>query len=180
MPALLFIVFFSLFSSSAMADRKPTSVDAIIATQTAVKGIEYEEAMDHYRKRDAMFLDIRTPAEWLDLGVIPGSVLGDGNLIPLYANTDAKNKMLHPAFKDTDQLIIVYCKGWFRGFSFAKMLHDMGYTNVVYMKKGFGAWTRKGGPITQPNSFNTIISNVALRGHPETTSLPSLGRAMNR
>ena len=139
-----------------------------------------EVAMEHFKQKDALFLDIRTPAEWLDTGVIPMSVLGDGNLLPLYANTDKGGRMLHPELEDKDRLIIVYCKAFHRGFIYAKLLREMGYKNAIHLEKGISDWIKSDGPIVQPNSYNKVIRNIPLGKAKDVTSLPAFGRSIER
>lgn len=176
---LPYLVTAVMIFGSVMADIKP-SVDQLIEKETQVKSMDFDTAMDHYKKGDAVFLDIRSPAEWIDLGVIPNSVLADGNHLPLFATADSKNKYLHKTLSDPNKLFIVYCKGYYRGFMFAKMMHAMGYPNVAFLAKGIGGWRKSGGPMVMPNSFNPVIKNAALRGHEEAIRLTDFGREIRK
>lgn len=82
------------------------------------------------QKKGAMLLDTRTKKEY-EAGHIPGSVH--------IALTDigAKAKKLR-----RDKEIVVYCQSGNRSIWAIKRLMGMGFTNLVNLKGGYGAWKR--------------------------------------
>jgi len=77
----------------------------------------------------AIILDVRTQQEF-DTERIPGAIL-----LPDYAVSDLAEEVL----PDLDALILVYCRTGRRSQSAARILADMGYTNV-YDFGGLESW----------------------------------------
>ncbi|MFT5662622.1 MAG: phage shock protein E [Sulfurimonas sp.] len=49
--------------------------------------------------------------------------------------------------KDTDALVVTYCRGGTKGVLAAQTLKDLGYKNVRYLEGGLRAWANAGYPI---------------------------------
>src|SRR6478735_4863584 len=82
----------------------------------------------------ATFLDVRELDEW-EQGAIPGAVfIPRGHLESKVENS----------IPDHDTEVVIYCAGCNRSAFAAKTLEDLGYTNVVSMKGGFGRWKDQG------------------------------------
>jgi molybdopterin/thiamine biosynthesis adenylyltransferase/rhodanese-related sulfurtransferase len=82
----------------------------------------------------ATFLDVRELDEW-EQGAIPGAVfIPRGHLESKVENS----------IPDHDTEVVIYCAGGNRSAFAAKTLEDLGYTNVVSMKGGFGRWKDQG------------------------------------
>ncbi len=69
--------------------------------------------------------------------------------------------------------IIAYCAGGTRSLIAARTLKDMGYTNVVSMTGGFGAWKSAGMPFVQDHQF----SAEQLSRYSRHFLLPEVGEA---
>lgn len=61
---------------------------------------------------------------------------------------------IEEAVPDRGAEIIAYCAGGTRSLIAGKILKDMGYTNVVSMTGGFGAWKGGGNPWTADRQFS--------------------------
>ena len=82
--------------------------------------ITAEEAKEIIDTEEVTILDVRTPQEYEE-GHIEGALL-----IPDYELKDLADSKL----PDKDEKILVYCRSGNRSKSAAKILIDMGYTNV--------------------------------------------------
>ena len=82
--------------------------------------ITAEEAKEMIDAEELIILDVRTPEEYED-GHIEGALL-----IPDY---DLKN-LADSKLPDKDEKILVYCRSGSRSKAAAKVLVDMGYTNI--------------------------------------------------
>lgn len=81
--------------------------------------MEYEEAMQIYKRNDAMLIDVRTPEEYREKH-IAGAVN-----IPIYEIDNLKDEIV-----DKDMVILLYCKTGKRSKIVKEILMQNGYKNV--------------------------------------------------
>jgi molybdopterin/thiamine biosynthesis adenylyltransferase/rhodanese-related sulfurtransferase len=93
--------------------------------------------------RGARAVDIREPDE-VEQGVVPGAVVIPRGFL---------EARIEDAVRDRDRPIVLYCAGGARSAFGAKSLQDLGYTNVVSLAGGFGAWKGSGLPWTVPRAY---------------------------
>src|SRR4029079_1700536 len=106
--------------------------DLLKSAKAAIREVEPAEAAA--RQADATFVDVRELDEY-EQGMIPGSVF-----IPRgHLESQAENKL-----PDRNAPIIIYCAAGNRSACAAKTLEELGYTDVVSMKGGFGRWKNEG------------------------------------
>ena len=86
------------------------------------------------RDADVTVIDIREPDEHTG-GLIPGSVICPRGFLELRIETIAPSRQAP---------IAVLCAGGTRSALGAKALHALGYTNVMSVAGGVGAWSRAG------------------------------------
>ena len=96
--------------------------------------ISPEKALDFIDNVNPFILDVRTPKEWDETGVIPGAVK-----ITL-TELDQHLAELPPLNKP----ILVYCKAGARGQYALTYLKVLGYKNVKNLKGGIMAWINAG------------------------------------
>lgn len=85
---------------------------------------------------DAVILDVREQNEW-NLGHIPGAkFLPRGHLESRVEGVASR-----------DRKVVVYCARGNRSAFAADTLQQMGYTDVVSMAGGWGAWVAAGGDV---------------------------------
>jgi molybdopterin/thiamine biosynthesis adenylyltransferase/rhodanese-related sulfurtransferase len=105
---------------------------------------EIEPAVAEARLGEATFLDVRELDEY-EQGMIPGSVF-----IPRgHLESKVENQIT-----DRTKPVIIYCAAGNRSAFAAKTLEDLGYTDVVSMKGGFGRWKNEGRPWITPATLN--------------------------
>lgn len=79
----------------------------------------YEEAMEVYKKTNALLIDVRTPEEYRKEHI-------DGAInIPVYEIDNIKNEII-----DQDKVILVYCSTGKRSKIVKQILIQNGYKNV--------------------------------------------------
>jgi len=102
------------------------------------KGITPLEAKERIDKDpNTVILDVATPIEHTLLGKIEGSLLLEQGNVPFNIK-----KKVH----DARTPIIVTCATGKRAILTAKILKEMGYKNVTYIRGGLGAWKKAGLP----------------------------------
>lgn len=96
-----------------------------------------QKALEHFEKRDAVFVDVREPQEWLG-GCIPHAFL-----LPLSALSSgrAEGSALMATLDALDAPIIVYCHAGVRSLTGATLLRQMLDRQDVYsMDGGIMGW----------------------------------------
>ena len=94
----------------------------------------------------AVIVDIRDKEERTQNGAIPGSQHVSRGMLEFAADPTL------PYFKDffqPDQRIILHCASGGRSALGAKMLKDMGYSNVAHLETGFKGWKEAGAAVEQ-------------------------------
>ena len=87
---------------------------------------------NQYRNAGAFMLDVRTPAEWLEIH-IPGATL-----IPLDELGARMNEL--PA----DEIIVIYCRTGNRSSQALDILLKAGYSDVFSIENGIQDWITAG------------------------------------
>ena len=116
--------------------------DLLRAAKSQIREIEPDAAESQLGA--ATFLDVRELDEW-EQGAIPGAVfIPRGHL---------ESKIEHQ-INDRGGPIIIYCAAGNRSAFAARTLEELGYTDVVSMKGGFGRWKNEGRPWITPATLN--------------------------
>ena len=123
----IFIILFALSScmtgdnTSATQGESEMRIGTTIKNKTEYKKITPKEAYGIMNSgEDYILLDVRTEEEYEEIR-IDGALL-----IPDYEIKEKAPKLL----KDTDALILVYCRSGRRSAGAAEKLAQMGYTNI--------------------------------------------------
>jgi len=106
-----------------------------------------------YKEQGAVLIDIRTPMEWMQTGVVPGSHLL--TFFDDYGNYDI-DKFMHEFQKlvpTKDTPFVLICRTGSRTATVGNFLaNQMGYTNAMHLAGGIYAWSAEG------NAFETVKS----------------------
>lgn len=79
----------------------------------------YDEAMEIYKRNNALLIDVRTPEEYREKHI-------DGAInIPIYEIDNIKNEII-----DSNKVILLYCKTGKRSKIVKQILMQNGYKNV--------------------------------------------------
>lgn len=79
----------------------------------------YDEAMEIYKRNNALLIDVRTPEEYREKHI-------DGAInIPIYEIDNIKNEII-----DSNKVILLYCKTGKRSKLVKQILMQNGYKNV--------------------------------------------------
>jgi molybdopterin/thiamine biosynthesis adenylyltransferase/rhodanese-related sulfurtransferase len=114
------------------------------------------------RLDDATFLDVRELDEY-EQGTVPDAVF-----IPRgHLESQVENKV------SKDKPVVVYCAGGTRSAFAAETLQELGYTDVVSMRGGFGRWKDEGRPWITPS---VLTPEQRTRYHRHVL-LPEIGEA---
>ena len=116
-----------------------------------VEGISAEEVQQRLKQDpNALLVDVR------DAGDIPSTGLAtDGlnislGMLPVRADLELPEDWRDSRLQDRSRQIITTCQIGPNGARGAKLLKDMGFTNVSYVEGGMEAWKDAGYVLTQP------------------------------
>jgi molybdopterin/thiamine biosynthesis adenylyltransferase/rhodanese-related sulfurtransferase len=99
------------------------------------------EAHERLESSDgSIFVDVREPDEW-DEGHIPGAI---------YTGRGRLEQRIEGLVPDKGRALVVYCSAGSRSAFSAKVLEELGYSNVVNLAGGFSDWKRNGFEVTIP------------------------------
>lgn len=111
--------------------------DPVTDAKTRITEIAPQDAVERRENgEEAVFLDVREPAEW-NLFRIPGAVL-----VPLGQLTQKVE-----AAVPRDAQVVVYCARGNRSAIAADVMQQMGYSDVKSLADGIGGWANAGGAI---------------------------------
>jgi hydroxyacylglutathione hydrolase len=120
----------ALHESQRAAGHAPATIPQVDAAELARR----------MRDGGTEVLDVRGHAEW-EAGHLPGV-----RNVPLGALAD------HLAELPRDRPLVLHCQGGGRSSIGASMLEAAGFTNVINLTGGFGAWEQAGQPVERPDT----------------------------
>ncbi len=113
-------------------------------TKSQVKETTPAEASEYLKSnRQAQLIDVREKNEWDD-GYIPGAT---------HVPRGFLESRIEETVLDKDTPLVVYCAGGVRSAFAAKTLQEMGYSDVVSVAGGYGAWKNAGLPTIRPKTL---------------------------
>ena len=115
----------------------------IVEAEKRSKGISVDEARQRIGDVNTVFVDIRDVRELEREGMIPGAFHAPRGMLEFWV--DPESPYYKPVFTD-DKTFILYCQADWRGTLAAAALGDMGMTNVLHLRGGFGEWRKSGAP----------------------------------
>jgi sulfur-carrier protein adenylyltransferase/sulfurtransferase len=118
--------------------------DLFERTKAEIREVDTYGAQDLINRAGAGVLDVREQDE-VDQGIVPGAVhIPRGYL----------EQRVEQAFPDKREPVVIYCAAGVRSAFAAKTLQELGYTDVVSLAGGFGAWKSSGLPWSMPRAFS--------------------------
>ena len=95
---------------------------------------------------DALVVDVRDAADVASTGLAPGSVNISLGMLPVKADQELPQELRDPRLQDRSRQLIITCQTGANAARGAKLLKDMGFTNVSLMDGGMQAWKAAGLP----------------------------------
>lgn len=121
----------------------PTTVKQMLAeANAAVPRISPEEAKALHAKGEAVFIDLREPAELAASGTVPGALPIPRGLLEFRADPESPDR--NAAF--AKPVVVTYCASGGRAALAGKVLRELGYKDVRNLG-GFKDWVEAGGPV---------------------------------
>jgi rhodanese-related sulfurtransferase len=99
---------------------------------------------------NTLVVDVRDADGLAGTGIIPGAVNVSLGTLPLRADQELPEAMRNAELQDRSRPIITTCGGGGQASLAAKVLKDMGFTNVSILEGGTNGWKEAGLPTVQP------------------------------
>ncbi len=116
-----------------------------------VPGISPAEAQRRIKQDPrTLVVDVRDAADVRQTGVVPGALNISLGMLPVRADQELPEEWRHTSLQDRSRPIITTCALGPNGARGAKVLKDMGFTNVCYLEGGMQAWVDPGLPTEKP------------------------------
>jgi rhodanese-related sulfurtransferase len=122
------------------------ALDIVAAAKSEIENLSVDEVKQEMASGKAVIVDVRDQEERTKSGAIPGSQHVSRGMLEFVADPTLP---YHKEFFQPDQRIILHCASGGRSALGAKMLKEMGYTNVAHLDGGFKGWQESGAPIEQ-------------------------------
>jgi rhodanese-related sulfurtransferase len=91
-----------------------------------------------------LVVDVRDAQDLAGTGIIPGAVNVSLGTLPIKADQELPEAMRNADLQDRDRPIITTCGGGGQASLAAKILKDMGFTNVSILEGGTNGWKSAG------------------------------------
>lgn len=130
-----------------------TYMQMVAEAQAAVPGIGPSEA--HWRiehEPNTFVVDVREAESAAITGLIPGAANISLGMLPLRADREVPKEARDLRLQDRSRPTITTCEAGANGARGAKLLKDMGFTDVHYIEGGMRAWIEAGLPTEQASS----------------------------
>jgi rhodanese-related sulfurtransferase len=119
-------------------------VDEAKAEVQPVNALEAARRLKEDRK--ALIVDVRDPDELRQAGAIPGALNVSLGMLPVRADLQLPEQFRNQELQDRSRPVITTCALGLNAARGAKVLKDMGFTNVSYIEGGLKAWKEAGLP----------------------------------
>ena len=122
-----------------------TFMQMVEEAKSDVPPISAEEASRQIEQdRKALILDVRDPDEVRQTDAIPGALNISLGMLPIRADQQLPEQFRNQELQDRSRRLMVTCALGLNAARGAKLLKDMGFTNVSYIDGGLKAWKEAG------------------------------------
>ena len=112
-----------------------------------VEGINADEVQRRLEQdSNALLVDVRDAADIPSTGLATGALNVSLGMLPVRADLELPEEWRNAELQDRSRQIITTCQLGPNGAIGAKLLKDMGFTNVCYLQGGMEAWKAAGLP----------------------------------
>jgi rhodanese-related sulfurtransferase len=139
MKTILILLLALLCGVASNAQAPATQPASAPKAKSAVRNVTVEQFEALRRGTNAVVLDVRTQEEFVD-GHLEGAVLLD------YRAPDFAEKV---AKLDKSKQYLVHCAAGGRSARACTKMESLGFTNLVNLEGGLGAWTDAGKPVVK-------------------------------
>ncbi len=123
-----------------------SAAELVQAARTRIREIGAAE-LPAWREQGSVLVDVREPAEY-GTGHIEGAINIPRGVLEFEIRASAElDNVTDPALAVRDRPLVLYCRSGGRAALAAESLGRMGFTRVVSLAGGIGAWREGGGAV---------------------------------
>lgn len=125
--------------------RKPLA-EMVAEAKAAIEELSVEQLQAEIDAGSCTVIDIRDVRELWDKGAIPGAKSMPRGMLEFWFDPESPYYRGDVSFDDR---YVLHCAGGQRSALAAKVLQDLGYTNVAHLEVGFNGWAAAGGAVDE-------------------------------
>lgn len=118
--------------------------DMVAEAKQEIENLSVEQVKAELDAGTATIVDIRDVRELYLKGKIPGAFHAERGMLEFWV--DPASEYYREVFKPEGRYIL-YCAGGGRSALSAKIMKDMGYSDIAHLEAGFGGWEAAGMPV---------------------------------
>jgi rhodanese-related sulfurtransferase len=125
--------------------RKPL-MEMVADAKAAIEELSVDQLQAEIDSGSCTMIDIRDIRELWERGTIPGARSMPRGMLEFWFDPES------PYYRggiDFDERYVLHCAGGQRSALAAKVLQDLGYTNVAHLDVGFNGWKDAGGAVEE-------------------------------
>ena len=119
-------------------------VESAVANVEGISPTDVQQRLEE--DPNALLVDVRDAGDIPSTGLVSGGMNVSLGMLPIKADLELPEESREPGLQDRSRQIITTCQLGPNAARGAKLLKDMGFTNVVYMDGGMEAWKAAGLP----------------------------------
>lgn len=118
--------------------------DLVAEARSEVEELDVAQLQAELANGGCTVIDIRDIRERIGLGVIPGAVSAPRGMLEFWFDPES------PYYKERysfDERYVFHCASGWRSALAAKVIQELGYTNVAHLEPGYNGWKDAGGDV---------------------------------
>ena len=119
-------------------------VEAAVANVEGISPVDAQQRLE--QDPNAFLVDVRDAGDIASTGMVSGGMNISLGMLPIKADLELPEDWREPGLQDRSRQVITTCQLGPNAAIGAKLLKDMGFTNVTYMDGGMEAWKAAGLP----------------------------------
>jgi len=119
-------------------------VESAVANVEGISPADVQQRLE--QDPNALLVDVRDAGDIPSTGLVSGGMNVSLGMLPIKADLELPEDWREPGLQDRSRQVITTCQLGPNAAIGAKLLKDMGFTNVTYMDGGMEAWKAAGLP----------------------------------
>ena len=119
-------------------------VESAVANVEGISPADVQQRLE--QDSNALLVDVRDAGDIPSTGLVSGGMNVSLGMLPIKADLELPEEWREPGLQDRSRQVITTCQLGPNAAIGAKLLKDMGFTNVSYMDGGMEAWKAAGLP----------------------------------
>jgi rhodanese-related sulfurtransferase len=119
-------------------------VESAVANVDGISPADVQQRLE--QDPNALLVDVRDAGDISSTGLVSGGMNISLGMLPIKADLELPEDWREPGLQDRSRQVITTCQLGPNAAIGAKLLKDMGFTNVAYMDGGMEAWKAAGLP----------------------------------